>query len=94
MTKLIYKPLGIVVSVLGGLIATRLFNAAWSRLGHGSAPASTDAGRSWSDILLAAGVQGAIFGVVKAATDRAGAIGFERATGAWPGDAPDNELDT
>ena len=32
-------------------------------------------------LLVAALLQGAIFGLVKAAVDRAGAAGFERATG-------------
>ena len=86
IAKLAYKPLGMVASVLGGLLATRLFNLAWRAVGHDEAPASTDAGRSWSDVLVAATLQGAIFGLVKAATDRGGAIGFRKATGAWPGD--------
>jgi hypothetical protein len=44
-----------------------------------------DRNRSWSEILAAAAVEGAVFGAVKAAIDRAGATGFERATGTWPG---------
>jgi hypothetical protein len=35
--------------------------------------------------LAAATVQGAVFGGVKAAVDRAGATGFAHLTGAWPG---------
>lgn len=88
MAKLIYKPLGMLISIVGGLVATKLFNAVWKAVGHGDkAPASTDADRSWSDVLMAAALQGAIFGLVKAMTDRGGAIGFQRATGAWPGDS-------
>ncbi|WP_369028058.1 DUF4235 domain-containing protein [Nocardia farcinica] len=30
-------------------------------------------------------MHGAIFGVVKAAVDRAGATGYQRVTGTWPG---------
>jgi hypothetical protein len=87
MSKVLYKPLGMVVSVLGGLLATRLFNALWKGLGHDEgAPSSTEANRSWSDILVAATLQGAIFGLIKAALDRGGAIGFKRATGSWPGE--------
>ena len=36
-------------------------------------------------MLASAAVHGAVFGTVKALLDRAGAKGFERATGAWPG---------
>ncbi|MGW4395080.1 DUF4235 domain-containing protein [Amycolatopsis nivea] len=31
-------------------------------------------------------MQGAIFGVVKAAVDRGGATGYKKLTGQWPGD--------
>ncbi|MCU4185336.1 DUF4235 domain-containing protein [Acidiferrimicrobium sp. IK] len=87
IAKIAYKPLGMAASVLGGIVATRLFAAAWKALGRGEdAPASTDARRSWPEVLSAAALQGAIFGLVKAATDRGGAVGFEKATGAWPGD--------
>jgi hypothetical protein len=36
--------------------------------------------------LLAAGLEGAIYGLVKAVMDRAGATGFRYASGVWPGD--------
>jgi dihydroxyacetone kinase DhaKLM complex PTS-EIIA-like component DhaM len=36
-------------------------------------------------ILGAALIEGAIFAVVRAATQRGGARAFERATGEWPG---------
>jgi hypothetical protein len=86
MLKLLYKPLGMLVSVLGGVLASRLFAKAWKVLGHqNAAPSSTDARRGWGEILMAAGLQGAIFGLVKAAVDRGAATGFKRATGAWPG---------
>ena len=37
-------------------------------------------------MLLAATIQGAIFGVVKAAVDRGGATGYRKVTGEWPDD--------
>jgi hypothetical protein len=36
--------------------------------------------------LAAAALQGALFGLVKAAIDRSGARTFEKITGSWPGD--------
>jgi Protein of unknown function (DUF4235) len=36
-------------------------------------------------VLLAAAIQGAIFAVVKAAVDRAAAVGTHKLTGTWPG---------
>ena len=38
------------------------------------------------EVVLAAAIQGAIFAATKAAIDRAGARGFTKVTGAWPGD--------
>jgi hypothetical protein len=87
MAKLIYKPFGMVISILSGVLASSLFSRLWRLLaGDDETPQSTDARRTWTEVLLAAALQGAIFGLVKAATDRGGATGFRRATGAWPGD--------
>jgi hypothetical protein len=87
MTKLLYKPLGMVISVLGGMAASTLFKNVWKRVAHEEeAPQATEKDRSWKEVLVAAALQGAIFGLVKAATDRGGAVGFRRATGSWPGD--------
>ena len=84
--KLLYKPVGLGVSVLGGLIASQLFNRLWGVLPgtDESAPSSTDPDHGWKQVALAAALQGAVFGGVKAIVDRAGARGFERATGTWP----------
>ncbi|MFD4051573.1 DUF4235 domain-containing protein, partial [Streptomyces sp. NPDC058611] len=41
--------------------------------------------RSWKEILIAAGLQRAVFAVVKAAVDRSGAVATRRVTGTWPG---------
>ncbi len=88
MLKVIYKPLGMVLSILGGVLASFLFTRVWKALaGEPEAPKATEAHRSWGDVLSAAALQGAVYGLVKAAVDRGGAEGFQRVTGAWPGDA-------
>lgn len=84
--KLAYKPLGLIVSVLGGLLATALFKKLWGLLAGGDeAPDATDATATWRQVLMAAAIQGAVFGGVKAMVDRAGAHGYQKATGTWPG---------
>jgi hypothetical protein len=84
--KLLYKPLGLIVSVLGGLVAAKLFAQLWRLLPgtSDSVPESKDPGHGWKEIAVAAALQGAVYGGVKAIVDRAGARGFERATGTWP----------
>lgn len=85
--KVIYKPAGLVIGALGGVAATAVFRKVWTMVsGEKEAPDPTDRDRTWGQVLVAAGVQGAIFGLVKAAVDRAGAAGYKKVTGEWPDD--------
>jgi hypothetical protein len=87
MTKVLYKPMGMLVSVLGGVLAGTIFKQVWKVVfKEDDAPKATDADRGWREILLAATLQGAIFGLVKAAVDRGTAEGTRKVTGVWPGD--------
>jgi Protein of unknown function (DUF4235) len=87
MIKLLYKPVSILVSVLGGVLAGAIFKKIWKIAAReDEAPQATDAQRGWREVLLAAGVQGAIFAVVKAAVDRGAAEGMRKLTGVWPGE--------
>lgn len=84
--KFAYRPVGMIAGVVGGLVATRAFNQAWKMLGHqDDAPDAMDGERPWTEILMAAAVQGAIYAVVHAAIRRGGATAFRKATGIWPG---------
>ena len=85
--KIAYRPLGLVSSLIGGLLAGIVFKQVWGLVkGEKDAPGALESEYSWNDVLLAAAVEGAIFAVVKAAVDRGGARAFERWTGEWPGD--------
>jgi hypothetical protein len=86
MIKLMYKPFSIIAGVLGGIIAGVIFKQIWKLAAHEEeAPDSTDVAKSWSEILIAATLQGAIFALVKAAVDRGAAEATLRLTGIWPG---------
>lgn len=90
MIKLFYKPWGMLAGVIGGALAGALFNWVWKLLsGEEEAPTATDRSRGWIEVVLAAGLQGLVYGAVKALVDRGGAAGFEMATGQWPGKDPD-----
>ena len=87
MNKFLYKTVSIVVSVLGGMLAGAIFKQVWKLAAdEDEAPTATDRRRGWREVLLAATIQGAIFGLVRAALDRGTAEGARKLTGVWPGD--------
>ena len=84
--KLLYKPFGFVFGILGGIAAASLFKRVWRALGReDEAPAATDRDRTWRRVIIASAAKGAVFGAVRAATERSGAAGFAYLTGTWPG---------
>ena len=89
LTKALYRPIGWVCSVVAGLLAGVVFKQLWRRIAHGDhdrAPSALQSEYRLPEILLAATLQGAIAGGVKALIDRGGARAFQRWTGEWPGD--------
>lgn len=85
--KLAYRPVGLVSSLAGGLLAGAIFKQVWKRVREADdAPRALESEYGWREVLIAAAVEGAIYAVVKAAIDRGGAKAFERWTGEWPGD--------
>ncbi|MEU7074010.1 DUF4235 domain-containing protein [Streptomyces narbonensis] len=80
-----YKPVGLALGAASGMLAGMAFKQAWKMIGHEEdAPNATDEDRTWREVLVAAALQGAIFALVKAAVDRAGATATRRLTGTWP----------
>ena len=77
MAKLIYKPFGIMMGILAGLVAKRLFGAVWGIFDEEEPPKPTTKEASWPKVLAAAAVQGITFRVTRAVVDRAGAKGFD-----------------
>ncbi|HYF26653.1 MAG TPA: DUF4235 domain-containing protein [Baekduia sp.] len=84
--KLIYKPFGIVLGLLSGFVASKIFNVVWGIFDKEEPPKATTKQTTWPKVVGAAVVQGATFKATRAVVDRAGARGFEHLTGFWPGD--------
>jgi hypothetical protein len=87
--KILYRPWGLVASLLGGLIAGQMVQLLWKHLDPDSPddpPTPLQSEYRLPKILIAALVQGAIFSAVRALINRGGARAFERWTGEWPGD--------
>jgi hypothetical protein len=87
--KILYRPLGLVSSVLAGLVAGSVFKSVWKHATPGDnadAPRALESEYRMREILVASAIQGAIFATVKAVVSRGGARAFQRWTGEWPGD--------
>jgi hypothetical protein len=87
--KILYRPIGLAGSVIGGLVAGQVVQQLWK---HGTPgdkadpPKPLESEYRLGEILLAAAVQGVVFSLVKALVNRGGARLFQRWTGEWPGD--------
>ncbi|AMO59734.1 integral membrane protein [Mycolicibacterium phlei] len=81
-SKALYKPLSIATGVAGGLLASKIFTEVWQRVSPDDQepPEPRDLTRSTREALIAAAVQGLIFGLVRAAVDRAGAKSYRALT--------------
>jgi hypothetical protein len=80
--KMLYMPMSAGASVAGGLLAGEVFNRIWKRFADAEQPPPDpkDLNRSTRAALLAAGLQGLVFGLIRAAVDRAGARGYQAVT--------------
>ncbi|HZU56545.1 MAG TPA: DUF4235 domain-containing protein [Actinocrinis sp.] len=85
VSKVAYKPLGMVFGAAGGVLAGAVFKRVWRLIDdQQDAPSPTDEDRGWREVLVASVLQGMIFALVRAAVDRGGAAGVRRITGTWP----------
>jgi len=85
--KLAYRPVGLIGGIIAGTISGALFKQVWKLVSHeDEAPDAMQSEYRMREVVLAAAIQGAIFAATKAAIERAGARGFTKLTGAWPGD--------
>lgn len=83
--KIVYKPTGLLVGALGGMVAGAIFKRAWRLVDRErDAPEATDEERGWGEVLAASAMQGLVFAVVRAALDRGGAVMVRKMTGTWP----------
>lgn len=77
--KIAYKPFGLAMGLLSGLLAGKVFGVVWKRVsGEDETPQPLSDDYSTREVLLAAAIQGAIFGLIKAAVDRYGMKGIRR----------------
>jgi len=84
--KILYKPFGIIASLVGARIANSIFKVLWSRIDEEAPPNPTTADVSFQKAVGAAALKAATIAAVGAAVDRASARTFHHLTGIWPGE--------
>ena len=85
--KIVYRPIGLIGSLVASSIAASLFQLVWKKVAQrDDAPTAMQSEYRLREVLVASAVRGAIVAVVKALVSRGGARGFTKLTGAWPGD--------
>ena len=85
--KLAYRPVGLIAGLVAGAISGAIFKQVWKLVAkEDDAPTALQSEYKMREVVIAAAIQGAIFAATRAAVDRAGARGFTKLTGAWPGD--------
>jgi hypothetical protein len=77
--KVAYKPFGLAFGLIGGLLAGKVFGVVWKKIsGEEETPQPLSDDYSTREVLFAAAIQGAIFGLIKAGIDRYGMKGVRR----------------
>ncbi|NMH90853.1 DUF4235 domain-containing protein [Pseudonocardia bannensis] len=77
--KIAYKPVGLLSGVVGGILASQVFALIWKQVSdEDETPAPLSEDYSTREVLFAAALQGAVFGLIKAAVDRYGMKWFRR----------------
>lgn len=65
------RPISTALGITGGLIAGALFKQTWRLLTReDDTPDASDLERDWAEVIIAAMIQGAIAGAIKAALNR------------------------
>jgi hypothetical protein len=84
--KLLFLPFSIVAGLIAGFISKKVFDGVWRLVDDEEAPEAEHKEISIPKLLLALGIEGAIFRAVRGLTDHQARRAFYGVTGSWPGD--------
>jgi hypothetical protein len=91
MGKLAFIPISVGGGLVAGAIGKKLFDVAWGLIDDEEPPEPEHREVTWPKMMAALALQGAIFRVAKGIADHGSRIGYERATGVWPGEEKPKE---
>ena len=84
--KLLFTPFSIIAGLLAGFAGKKIFEQVWGVIDDEEPPESEHRDATWTKVIIAAALQGAIFRATKEAVDRGARTAFANATGTWPGE--------
>jgi hypothetical protein len=87
VSKILFLPFGVIGGLISGAIGKRAFRRVWSMLDNDEPPDPARRDASWTKLILALVLEGAIFRAVRGIVDRASRQGVSKLTGSWPGSA-------
>jgi hypothetical protein len=83
--KLLFTPFSIATGLAAGFAAQKIFDQIWELFDAEDAPDSKYREIDVRKLVAAAALQGAVFRVVKEASDHYARRAFANVTGSWPG---------
>jgi hypothetical protein len=86
MAKILFIPVSIIGSLVAGAVTRKIFDQIWGLIDDEEPPDSQHRDIEWGKLLIAAAIQGAIFRLMKEASDHYSRRAFYRTTGTWPGE--------
>jgi hypothetical protein len=90
--KFIFAPIGIVLGLIAGMAASKIFQQIWGLIDEEEPPKPEHREFSWPKLIGALLIEGAIFRLVKGLVDHGTRTSFAKVTGSWPGEeAPEPE---
>ena len=85
--KVLYKPIGLVLGILSGIVGKKLFDFVWTKIDDEEPPEGHDAARATgSRSSPRRRCRAMIFKSTRVVVDRYGAVGWNYLTGSWPGE--------
>jgi hypothetical protein len=90
--KIIFLPVSLLGGILAGLIAKKAFEGIWGLVDDQEPPDAEHREVQYAKLAAALLLEGAIFRLVRGFFGHGARHGFQRLTGAWPGEeAPEPE---
>jgi hypothetical protein len=90
--QLVFRPIGIILGILSGIGARKVFDFLWDKIDEEEAPNPEHRDVNWVKFFAAMVVQGAIFRVIRGLVDHHSRRGYAFLTGTWPGqEEPDQK---